>query len=174
MQHIFFTTIVSDNKENNKMTDIKQIPHYTESIFYELKQTARMIKFHAIQQFTDMGIDLTPEEYSTLDTIMCNPQLCQRDLAKLLLLDRANTGRILNKLEEKKLISRLIDTKNNRLVKKVDITDEGINELNSINNKIIKTYKAIAEKIPPEEFESVKTAIRNLRINLEKHIENKI
>ena len=114
-------------------TNINRIPHYTESIFYELKQTARMMKFHATQQFALLEIDLTPEEYTTLDTIMCNPELCQRDLAKLLLLDRANTGRVLNKLESLKYIARYVDTKNNRLVKKVIITEKGIKKLNSIN-----------------------------------------
>jgi DNA-binding MarR family transcriptional regulator len=158
------------------MTDytINKIPHYTESIFYELKQTARVMKFHAEQQFSQLGIDLTPEEYSILDTVMCNPELCQRDLAKLLLLDRANTGRILNKLEERKFITRRVDTKNNRLVKKVIITKQGIKELDNINNKIMDRFLTITEKIPPEEFESVKLSIRQLRINLEKHIENKI
>ena len=158
------------------MTNINtdRIPHYTESIFYELKQTARMMKFHAAQQFALLNIYLTPEEYSTLDTIMCNPELCQRDLAKLLLLDRANTGRVLGKLEEKKYISRTVDTKNNRLIKKVVITEAGVKELDNINKKIMDKYLSIIEKIPSEEFESVKQSIRNLRLNLEKHIENKI
>jgi len=154
--------------------NINQIPHYTESIFYELKQTARIMKFHAAQQFTLLNIDLVPEEYSTLDTIMCNPSLCQRDLAKLLLLDRANTGRILHKLEEKKLIKRSVDTKNNRLIKKVVITQKGIKKLDEINKKIIDKYTEIAKKIPHEEFESVKQSIKQLRQNIEKHIENKI
>ncbi len=154
------------------MTD--KIPHYTESIFYELKQTARMLKFLAIQQFTQMNIDLTPEECSALDVIMCNPNLCQRDLAKLLLLDRANTGRILNKLEEKKLIKRAVDTKKNRLVKKVEITKTGIKKLESVSNKILDKYNIIIEKIPQKEFDAVKLAIRDLRTNIEKHIENKI
>ena len=154
--------------------NINRIPHYTESIFYELKQTARMMKFHAIQLFSLLEIDLTPEEYTTLDTIMCNPELCQRDLAKLLLLDRANTGRVLNKLEKMKYITRTIDTRNNRLVKKVVITEKGIQELDIINNKIMDKYLAIASKIPQEEFDSVKQSLRNLRLNLEKHIENKI
>lgn len=157
-----------------KNINIKKIPHYTESIFYELKQTARMMKFHAAQQFELLNIELTPEEYSALDTIMCNPELCQRDLAKLLLLDRANTGRILNKLEDKKYISRSADTKNNRLIKKVVITDNGIKKLDEINKKIIDKYTAITEKIPSEEFEAVKLSIRQLRTNLEKHIQNKI
>lgn len=157
-----------------KNINIKKIPHYTESIFHELKQTARMMKFHAAQLFELLNIELTPEEYSALDTIMCNPELCQRDLAKLLLLDRANTGRILNRLEDKKYISRSADTKNNRLIKKVIITDDGIKQLNEINQKIINEYMVITEKIPPEEFEAVKLSIRQLRTNLEKHIQNKI
>ena len=155
-------------------TNINQIPHYTESIFYELKQLARIMKFHAVQQFAVLNIDLIPEEYTTLDTIMCNPSLCQRDLAKLLLLDRANTGRILNKLEEKNLIKRSMDTKNNRLIKKVQITKKGEKKLNEINNKIIDKYMEIANEIPREEFESVKLSIIKLRQNIEKHIENKI
>jgi DNA-binding MarR family transcriptional regulator len=155
-------------------TNINQIPHYTESIFYELKQLARIIKFHAVQQFAVLNIDLIPEEYTTLDTIMCNPSLCQRDLAKLLLLDRANTGRILNKLEEKNLIKRSMDTKNNRLIKKVQITKKGEKKLNEINNKIIDKYMEISNEIPKAEFESVKLLIIKLRQSIEKHIENKI
>ena len=158
----------------NKNINLNTIPHYTESIFYELKQTARMMKFHTTQLFDILKIDLVPEEYTTLDTIMCNPDLCQRDLAKLLLLDRANTGRILNKLEDKKLIKRVVDTKKNRLVKKVAITNTGIKKLEEINKKIIGKYLDITEKIPQEEFESVKLSIKKLRTNLEKQIENKI
>ena len=154
--------------------NIEKIPHYTESVFYELKQAARIMKFHAEQQFEILKIDMAPEEYTTLDTVMCNPSLCQRDLAKLLLLDRANTGRILNKLEERKLITRSIDTKNNRLIKKVEITEAGKIKLNEINKIIISKYKEIADKIPPEEFEAVKLSIKKLRENLEKHIENRI
>ena len=57
----------------------------------------------------------------------------------MILKDRANTGRILDNLERQGLITRFIDTKNNRLVKKMGITEKGLNELNAINNKI-RTY----------------------------------
>ena len=154
--------------------NIKKIPHYTESFFYELKQTARMMKFHANQMFEILGLELTPGEYCTLDTIMCNPNFCQRDLSKLLLLDRANTGRILDKLEKLGYISRSIDTKNNRLVKKVEITKKGINELEKINNKIIDKYQIVMNEISEDEFENTRLSIKKLRENLEKHIESKI
>ena len=165
---------INNNWKNMTNKNTGKIPHYTESIFYELKQTARMMKFHATQQFALMNIDIAPEEYSALDTIMCNPGLCQRDLAKLLLLDRANTGRILNRLEDKKLIKRSVDTKKNRLIKKVQITKCGEKKLEEINNKIVHKFMKITEKIPREEFDSVKLAIKKLRKNLEEHIENKI
>ncbi|MBR6099089.1 MarR family transcriptional regulator [bacterium] len=151
-----------------------KIPHYTESIFYELKQMARILKFHADQVFEELNFEISPGEYCTLDIIMCNPSLCQRDLSKLLLLDRANTGRILNNLEAKGLIVRTVDTKNNRLIKKVDITKDGSDELNRINHLIIDKYHKITEKIPQKEFDSVRLSIRKLRENMEKQIENKI
>lgn len=49
---------------------------------------------------------ISGECFAALDTISCNKGICQRDLAKLILKDRANTGRILNSLEEKGFIKR--------------------------------------------------------------------
>ena len=95
--------------------------HYTDSIHYELEQTSRLMKKLTNQLFEKLGIDLTIDEYSALDTVSVNAGICQRDLAKLILKDRANTGRILNTLEQKGFITRFIDTKNNRLVKKMGI-----------------------------------------------------
>ena len=100
--------------------------HYTDSIHYELEQTSRLMKKLTNQLFEKLGIDLTIDEYSALDTVSVNAGICQRDLAKLILKDRANTGRILNTLEQKGFITRFIDTKNNRLVKNMVISAEGL------------------------------------------------
>ena len=153
---------------------IDKIPHYTESIFYELKQTARVLSIYANQLAEKLNLGMPPISYTVLDTIMCNPNICQRDLAKLIVLDRANTGKILNNLEEKHLIIRAIDTKNNRLVKKCSITQKGIDELKNLNEIIFSYYKSITEKIPEEEFQRVRLALKNLRTSFEQHIQNKI
>ncbi len=68
---------------------------------------------------------VTPDEFYALDVIMLNDNICQRELAKLILKDRPNTGRILDSLEEKGYIERFADTKNNRLVRRMRITEEG-------------------------------------------------
>ena len=70
-------------------------------------------------------------------------KLSQRDLAKLILTDRANTGRILDSLEEKGLITRFVDLKNNRLVKKMGVTEKGHEKLEEVNRSIEKHLNTV-------------------------------
>ena len=121
-----------------------------------------------------MEIRISQDEYAALDTISINPGICQRDLAKLIIKDRANTGRILNCLEEKNLVTRVIDTKDNRLVKKLEITPDGIKELNSINIKIKSYMDNVTKKIAPEEVDRVQEILRGFRLDLEKVVEMNI
>lgn len=155
------------------MTD-NGIGHYTDSIHYELEQTSRLMNMLTNQLFKKLELSITFDEYIALDTVSINAGICQRDLAKLILKDRANTGRILNELEQKGFITRFIDTKNNRLVKKMGITETGLQELNSINNKI-KTYlSGVTKRIPPEDVNKVRDILRAFRLELDKIVETNI
>ncbi len=155
------------------MTD-NGIGHYTDSIHYELEQTSRLMNMLTNQLFKKLELSITFDEYIALDTVSINAGICQRDLAKLILKDRANTGRILNELEQKGFITRFIDTKNNRLVKKMEITETGLQELNSINNKI-KTYlSGVTKRIPPEDVDKVRDILRAFRLELDKIVETNI
>lgn len=148
-----------------------EIIHFTDSINYELEQTERLLKKLYRQLFRKLEVELSPDEYVMLDTISINDGICQRDLAKLVLKDRANTGRILDNLETKGLIKRYVDTKNNRLVKKTAITEFGIKKLNNINNTI-KTYiNGTVRRISAEEVDKVKNVLKKFRMNLEKTVE---
>lgn len=151
------------------MTDSK-LQHYTDSIHYELEQTARLMRILTLQLFEKLEISISPDEYFALDTVSINAWICQRDLAKLLLKDRANTGRILNSLEEKGFITRFIDTKNNRLVKKMGITEAGLRELGSINKKFKRYFDGITKKISTEEVDRVHEALKKFRLDLEKNV----
>lgn len=155
------------------MTD-NGIGHYTDSIHYELEQTSRLMNMLTNQLFKKLELSITFDEYIALDTVSINAGICQRDLAKLILKDRANTGRILNELEQKGFITRFIDTKSNRLVKKMGITETGLQELNSINNKI-KTYlSGVTKRIPPEDVDKVRDILRAFRLELDKIVETNI
>ena len=151
----------------------KGLDHYTDSINYELEQTSRLMNMLTNQLFKKLELNISLDEYIT-HTVSVNAGICQRDLAKLILKDRANTGRILNELERKGFITRFIDTKNNRLVKKMGITETGLQELDSINNKI-KTYlSGVTKKIPPEDIQRVQTVLKEFRFELEKVVETNI
>lgn len=150
------------------MAENKVLQHYTDSIFYELEQTARLMRILTQQLFEKLEIKHSIDEYSALDTVSINAGICQRDLAKLILKDRANTGRILNSLEEKGFITRFIDTKNNRLVKKMGITEKGLKELNQVNNKIKSYLEGTTKKLCPEEVDRVHQTLKTFRIDLEK------
>lgn len=148
-----------------------EVLHYTDSIHYELAQTSKLMKMLGRQLFDKMNIDITPDEYAALDTISINAGICQRDLAKLIIKDRANTGRILDTLEQKGFITRFIDTKNNRLVKKVGVTESGYNELNSINKKIKHHFESLTEKLSDENYMRVLNALKEFRLELEQLVE---
>ncbi|HIS82275.1 MarR family transcriptional regulator [bacterium] len=154
------------------MTDC--IKHFTDSIHYELEQTSRLMKILGLQLFKKLEIGISMDEYATLDTVSINAGICQRDLAKMILKDRANTGRILDNLERQGLITRFIDTKNNRLVKKMGITEKGLNELNSINNKIRTYFESVTKKVNAEDVERVQKTLKAFRLELEKVVETNI
>lgn len=155
---------------NNKI----EILHYTDSIHYELEQTSRLMKMLGKQLFEKLEIGITMDEYAALDTVSINAGICQRDLAKLIIKDRANTGRILDSLEKKGFITRFIDTKNNRLVKKMGITEKGYEELNFINQKIKNYFEGVTRKLSEENVDKIHKALKAFRIELERIVETNI
>ena len=148
--------------------------HYTDSIHYELEQTAKLMKMLTVQLFEKLNIQVSLDECTALDTVSCNEGICQRDLAKLILKDRANTGRIVNSLEEKGYIKRIIDMKNNRLVKKLQITKNGTKLLQEIVNKVKCHIDGVSTAISQDEILKVKETLKSFRLNLENVVEIKI
>ncbi len=152
--------IAKKMKETNK---IQGYQLFTKSLAYEVKLTEKYSKMLGLQLFAKLGAPLSPEEFLALDVVSANPDICQRDLAKLIIKDRANTGRLLEALEKKGLIKRVVDVKNNRLVKKIVITDEGEEILHTWLKKIIPIFDRVYEKFSKEEIEQAKDVLRRMR-----------
>ena len=148
--------------------------HYTDTLNYELEKTARLMRMLSIQFFEKLQIILSIDEYAALDTISCHDGICQRDLAKLILKDRANTGRILNSLEDKGLVTRFVDTKNNRLVRKMAITEAGYKMLLNINKKVESYVFETKQIVTEQEIDAVYASLKRLRERFESMIELKI
>ena len=156
--HVIFVT---RNGVSEAMTK-KNVKHFTESIFYSIEQIARYVEINGKEFFTKFTDELTPEEFRTMDVILCNPDICQMDLAKLILRDRVRTGRILDGLEEKGLIMRYSDMKNKRLVKKMELTETGKHYYDEITEKLYPYLENFYEKFTNAQLEELKNLLHLL------------
>ena len=148
--------------------------HFRDTIFYQIELTARYCKLLGAQVFEQFDIGLSIEEYAILDTLLTQKELCQRDLAKLILKDRANTGKILDGLEKKGFITRKLSIKNNRPVKLIEITKSGINQSEEAAKRIRPHYRAIKEKIDNSNIAKVGELLRELRCILNESLKIQI
>ena len=153
---------------------MKKTTHYIDSVFYQFERTARYCKYLSVQIFQGLNMVITADEFIVLDTIDANGCICQRELAQLILKDRAGTGRLLNTLEEKGYIERFADTKNNRLVRKMKLTKSGIAILKDAIDKLKKYIDKMPEIISEENKEKLISAIIEFRQGLEKEVQMNI
>ena len=152
----------------------KLIKHYTDSVYYDLELTAKYCRTFGVQLLGKYYTDFSFDELTLLDTIDCNPGVCQRDLAKLILRDRANTGRALDNLEKKGLIRRFNDTKNKRLVRKVELTEKGKKELTNASQTLEPAFDEFTGILKDKELESLKKLLYELRKNIKDTIDLQI
>ncbi len=143
--------------------DISLKNHFTDSIFYEIELTAKYCKMLGSQVFEKLKVDIPVEEFGILDTLICNPDICQRDLAKIILRDRANTGKLLESLERKGLVYRELAIKNNRPVKIARLTEYGLKKTKEITNLIRPHMEEVREKVTIKDLDKVIVLLKQFR-----------
>ena len=137
--------------------------HFRDTIFYQIELTAKYCKMLGAQVFEQYNVGLSVEDYTILDTLLFQNELCQRDLAKLILKDRANTGKLLDNLEKKGFITRKLSMKNNRPVKLIELTKAGIKQAEEAAAKIRPHYIEIKEQIDNSDIKRVGELLTDLR-----------
>ena len=150
---------------------ISKDKHYINSIYYKIEQTAKYCRYLGMQVFQKLEMPIDLDEFAVLDTVFLYGEICQRDLAKLILKDRPATGRILNDLEERGYINRFVDTKNNRLVKKMSLTEEGQKVLEKATGIIREYMNNLPDFLTLEDIENLEISIQKFRKGLEKEVE---
>ena len=148
--------------------------HHTDSIFYEIELTAKYCKKLGNQVFEHFITELNLEEFVILDTLLCNPEICQRDIAKIILRDRANTGKLLDNLEKKKLIERNLTLRNNRPVKIVKLTETGYKKVIEATNTLQPHKRLVEEKLKKNDLAKLSLMLKKLRNVLNETVELQI
>lgn len=146
----------------------KEHKHYFDSVIYLMDQTVTYAKLKGAQFFSQLNLGITIEQFIALQAVYSSPDICQRDLSKLILKDRSNTGRILNILEDNRFITRALETKGKRLVKKIYITDKGKKLIEESVPKLHSAFHQVFEDISEEDFDILRKTLGKLKSSLSK------
>ena len=92
-----------------------------------------------------------------------NGDIHQRDIAKMLFKDRANIGKMLNKLEEKGYIERSEEIRNKRQVNILTITESGSEAVEYMHSELEPIFNRIKKRISEEEEQVAKRHLQNVR-----------
>lgn len=143
---------------------------YEDSLFYQIHSTAKYFDKLFEQFFKSINMGVSSSEHLALMIIYDLKNCCQRDLAKILLKDRANTGKLVLALQEKGLINIELKTKNNRPVKILTVTKKGINLVNESMILFEPLRKQIESVFTQEKIDEIKKSLSDFRNSVSKTI----
>lgn len=147
---------------------------YAESIWFQIRLTSRYLTLMGNQAFEKLNFQISFEDYILLDIIANNEDICPRDLARMLLRDRSNIGKIVSGLEDKKLIKVKADIRNNRSIKKLRITDKGIKLCNEMYLKIQPYINTMNKVISEKDKKQMALLLEKCRRTLDEIVETQI
>ncbi len=145
---------------------------FIDSLYYQIKLTEKCCKILAKNIEEKLDIEISLDELTALGTInLYNGEIHQRDLAKILLKDRANTGRMLNNLEKKGYIQRVEKTKNKRQAYIINLTAKGIETLEKQTNIVKPMFDEVNKKMQEYKLDYIKNGLKKLRDVMQETIE---
>lgn len=86
-----------------------------------LHQLATQVFMRRVQA---VGYDLTPVQFAALDALQHNPGIDQAGLADMIAKDRATTGAVVDRLRQKGLIARIVNSRDKR-ARQLTLTADG-------------------------------------------------
>lgn len=140
------------------------------SVGYLISKTELFQRLSIAKIWKDNSFNLTFEQLDLLHILYQEDNISQAQLGRVALKDKANVARIIVILEKKGFIKRKLSTQNNRMVKKVFITDNGKKEVELAMPIITKSYQEDMRGISEEQIVSLKQTLEIMRNNIAKRL----
>ncbi len=96
------------------------------------------------------GADLTPVQFAALNAIAANPGIDQASLAGLIAYDRATIGGVVDRLEAKGLVSRVVSQRDRR-AREISLTPVGVRTLDKLVGVVRDFQDDILVGLDPDE-----------------------
>lgn len=125
------------------------------------------IKKCFIDQLQKNGINVTPEQYLVLDILWERPSLSQQNIADIIQKDKNSVTKIIDSLERKNLVKRVVD-KRDRRINKIELTSEGLALEKIITEVAVNYMNEVIEGIDGKDLDKLVEVMRKLKNNLEK------
>jgi len=103
-----------------------------------------------LQQVQDAGYELTAVQFATLRAVQSNPMLDQAKIAAIVGYDRATIGGVIERLEKKGLLRRVVSATDRR-AKEVVLSDKGETTLEALAPLVSDLQDDILETLSPKE-----------------------
>lgn len=147
----------------------EKIP-YVECVLYKLDETARILELMSRTYYKNHVNDeyciLDIEEFKILSHIIMNPNLSQSDIAKLVYKGKAHVGKMLQDMEEKGYIKRIVSMKNNMMVKHTVLTEFGEQVYKETDDRFYNIRNYILEGFDDEDIETLYKSLTKIQSNI--------
>ena len=138
---------------------IKEIAVYVNILNSRLKKCF-------IDRLQQNGINVTPEQYLVLDILWEKQSLSQQNRADIIQKDKNSVTKIIDSLEKKNLVNRVVDQKDRR-INKIELTQEGL-ALEKITTEVaIKFMNDTVKDIDNQDLDKLVEVMRRLKDNLD-------
>lgn len=104
------------------------------------------------RRMRETGHDLTPIQFSALDALKHNPGIDQAALARAIAKDRATIGAVVDRLEQKGLIARVVNPRDKR-ARVLTLTDTGTSVITQLLPIVEAVQSDILPGLSPSEYD---------------------
>lgn len=143
---------------------IKEIAVYVNILNSKIKKCF----FDRLQEH---GINVTPEQYLVLDILWDRQSLSQQNIADIIQKDKNSVTKIIDSLEKKNLVNRVVDQKDRR-INKIELTAEGL-ALEKITTEVaINFMNDVVKDIDNQDLDKFVEVMCKLKDNLDNNNDN--
>lgn len=124
------------------------------------------IKKCFFDKLQENGINITPEQYLVMDILWEKSSISQQNIADIIQKDKNSVTKIIDPLEKKNLVIRVVD-KNDRRINKIELTEEG-SALEKITTEVaINFMNDVVKNIDTKDLDTFVNVMRQIKNNLE-------
>lgn len=126
-------------------------------------------KQYVTEIFEDQGFNITPEQFLVMDTLWDEGVLSQQEIANIILKDKNSVVKLVDGLEERKLVKRVVNKKDRRQ-NLIEVTPYALKVKEKITNLAMEAVNHVLEGINKADLNTFLTVLSKMGENLNKDI----